>query len=216
MDMLSNKGKAAWALALVLFVIGLGPLHGGCDFRVDRDSRMAPVSKALAEANEKFTYQGKPIHPAIVYQLISWGYDEHSVTASLDLLAAHNHKEYSRFEVKTSGGWIECRLNDLRPAFQDYETFSYKHLGVLADGTHVLYTCYSGGGSGAYCYLIFIRFGTEKAYDLYAKPYVRLLMKVICVYSLGDRDDGEVKVLNDRVIVGKSKHRDKEIVLRLE
>jgi hypothetical protein len=216
MDMLSNKGNAAWALALALFVIGLGSLNGGCDFRGDVNGRMAPVRKALAEANEDFTFQGQPIHPAIVYQLISWGYDEHSVTASLDLLAAHNHNEHSRSEVEIRDGWIKCKFSEVRPALQDYETFSYKHLGVLADGTHVLYTCYSGGGSGAYCYLIFIRFGTEKAYDLHAEPYARLLMRVICVYSLGDRDDGEVRVLSDRVIVGCSKYRDKEIVLKLE
>ena len=30
------------------------------------------IDSALIEANDKFTYQGKPIHPGLVQQFMSW------------------------------------------------------------------------------------------------------------------------------------------------
>ena len=72
------------------------------------------------------------------------------------------------------------------------------------------------GGSGTFMNLLFIRFETKKAYDLRGKPYTRLPMTVVCIYALGDRDDGEITVLSDRVVVGPSTHRDKAVAIKLD
>jgi hypothetical protein len=71
----------------------------------------------------------------------------------------------------------------------------------------VLETGEGGGGSGIFMDLFFVRFDIGEGYTEEGSKNSRLLMTVVRIFSLGDRDDGEIEVLADRVIVGKSRYR---------
>jgi hypothetical protein len=205
----------------VLSVAGCGGRDGAAvgepQRTLDPQATPRPTANAvLAEARSNFTVSGKPIHPALVYEFMPWLPDNEPITVAVDLLAARRSGEYSELAVAVREGWIECEVTSFRPVTEDVRMFGYKRWGVLSDGTQVLYTYYSSGGTGAFCYLMFVRLETENTSDLHTKLRARLIMKVIGIYSLGDRDDGTVQVLPDRVIVGPSKYRDKEVVLKLD
>lgn len=229
-----GRSRAAWMrlrVKLFSYSFGKGPIdgdsvavklvalyeviaHGNRD--LGAGAAKTDLDKALKEAKENFTVHGKPVHPGLIYDLKGWMSDRLPITVAVDLLAARDSNEYYEPEVKLRAGWIECDIRGYRPATQDECRFGYQRKGVLDDRTQVLRVYYWPGGSGTFMYLMFIRFDTEKAFDLEMKPYTRLLMKLVCLYALGDNDDGEVTVLSDHVIVGKSKYRDKEIVLKLD
>ena len=171
---------------------------------------------ALEEARERFTCGGKPIHPGLVHEFMPWMSDGLPTTVAVDLLPSVDSNEFNEDDVKIRAAWIECDLREELSAVGVRPSFGYQRSGILADGTQVLRTYYCGGGSGTFMCLMLIRFDTEKAFDLGMKPYTRLLMKLVCLYALGDDDDAKVQVLKDRVIVGRSKCRDKEVVLKLE
>ena len=170
----------------------------------------------MQEAREKFTLGGRPIHPGLVYEFMAWISDNLPTTVAVDLLASVDTNEYCRDDVRSRAGWIECDLREEPSAVGVKPSFGYQGRGAMQDGTQVLRVYWCGGGSGTFMYLMLVRFDSEKAYDLQAKPYWRLIMRLVCLYALGDNDDADVRVLPDRVIVGPSKYREKEVVLKLE
>ncbi len=46
--------------------------------------------------------------------------------------------------------------------------------------------------------------------------YPRLLMSILRSYGLGDRDDGEIKIQDNSVVVGISKYRENPALLQFE
>ena len=170
------------------------------------------MSSALVEANQDFTYQGIPVHPFLVKEFETWMSDNCSpVTVSVDVIAASKARnEYSTSSVTVNGSQVKATDAD------DTGYYQYERLGILADGTQVLEVADSGGGSGVFKKLLFVRFSTDKAYDLNGKVYERLLMTVVREFPLGDRDDGNIEVGDDGVIVSSSKYREKPTVLTFE
>jgi len=87
-----------------------------------------------------------------------------------------------------------------------YESFYYRWLGKMADGTHVVETGESGGGSGFFMDLMFIRF-SEGEIMVENEKRPQLLMSIVGIYLLGDRYDGEIIVHPDRVFIPASKNQ---------
>ena len=134
--------------------------------------------------------------------------DNGPITVAVDIVAAYGSNEYSD-GVEADGRRVRTVMSDEHPG----EWYQHERLGTLADGTHVLKTAECGGGSGVFMELLFVRLKPEEAYRPDGKPYGRLLMTVVRWYPLGDRDDGEVQVRQNRVIVGRSGHRTRPVVL---
>ncbi len=180
------------------------------------------VFARLLEAREHFTIGGKPIHPALLYEFNQGFEDRGPVVTAVEPTSGQTSDRYFYAPVRQRAGWTECSVKSLPPHCAEKDPprnepmFGYQRLGSLAEGTQVLRVYYQSGGSGIFLDLFFIRFETEKAYDSAGKPFTRIVMRCVCQYPLGDRDDAEVKVLPDRVIVGKSKYRDKEVELKLD
>ncbi len=175
-----------------------------------------PPNAGLLEARGSFTCRGKPIHPGLVNQMMPWISDNRPTTVSVDILASVNTNQYPQDQVRVRAGWTECDLEGEPSAAGVKPSCGYQHCGGLANGVQVLRVYRCGGGSGIFTYLMFVRFETEIGLDWELKPYPRLLMKLVAVYPLGDRDDGEIKVLSDRVVIGKSQYRDKKVELKLD
>lgn len=169
----------------------------------------ASVDSLLNEANGRFTINEKPIHPGLFQEFAIWLSDNSNpVTVTVDVLAgAKARNEYDADAVKVQDGYISYSRDN-------GESFSYKWLGRLSNGLHVVEVADSGGGSGVFSDLFFIRFDKGEGWDNDGKKYDRLLMTVVRTFALGDRDDGEIKVLPDQVIVGKSKYRNEEAVMK--
>ena len=169
------------------------------------------IQSALAEANAKFTYKGKPIHPKLVQEFATWLSDFcRPKTISVDIAAAFDTNEYSDYDVKIKrNGYVY---------FQEEKTsgyFYYKWLGRLKNGLHVLLTGDSGGGSGVFMDIYFVKFSIDKGFSPQGQPYPRLLMSIIRVYPLQDRYEGQIEVLpeENKVILGWGGSHSKKAVI---
>ena len=173
-------------------------------------SAVEPKSN-LAEADASFTYKGKPIHPGLVQEFSSWISDPGlPTTITVDISAPHRN-EYSA-DVTVDGKSI-CMDTEDGDGKKDGGYFCYEHLGKLANGLHVLKTSASGGGSGVFQDLFFVKFAKGEGYAEEGKKYKRLLMSIVRQYTFREGDDGKIKVLPDKVVIGNSQNRDKPTTL---
>jgi hypothetical protein len=172
----------------------------------------ASNSKYLNEVNTKFTLNGKPIHPKLIEEFNpSLADSGKPIKISVDVLAAYNSNEYPYDEISIrKGNWI--RLDNKEPNDNTY--FAYKWLGKTNNDIHVLHIAESGGGSGVFISLFFVKFTTDVGINEKGNKYNRLLMSIVRIYTLGDRDDAEIKVTKDSVVIGKSIYRKKPQILR--
>jgi hypothetical protein len=63
--------------------------------------------------------------------------------------------------------------------------------------------------------LLLVRFHRDRV-GQNAKVRDRLLMTSVGSFILGDRDDGSIRIEGDRLIVGRSRYRPREKVVRLD
>jgi hypothetical protein len=91
------------------------------------------------------------------------------------------------------------------------ESFGYKHIGKTKSGVHVIYTSYSGGGSGIFNSIYFFTITLDRAFTLDLKSSTvevkrpRLILKNIGSINLGDRWVGDIYVKGDILYLGKDK-----------
>lgn len=176
-------------LCLMFFVMFITPLM---------------ASEQLNEANAKFTYKGKPMHPFLVGRLSNFISDNRPpIVTTVDVSAAFDTNEYPQREIKKRDDWWFVERTDKYKDIPLYESFDYHWLGKLADGTHVLETGSSGGGSGFFMDLMFIRFSEGEIF-WEGKKEKQLLMSTVGTYSLGDRYNGDIKVYPDKVFIPAS------------
>jgi hypothetical protein len=100
--------------------------------------------------------------------------------------------------------------------------FSYKRLGTLRNGVHVLETADNGGGSSVFMSLLFVKFAIDEDYSQNAPDtFTRrqtIVTKRVGEFAPGDRYEATVVVRGDAVEVGADKRdgdRKKPVVLRL-
>jgi hypothetical protein len=183
-----------------------GAFRGGSDpeRRKKRSFRHPPSGKTckevLAEANKSFTYMGKPIHPALLREFQCWISDQNPVTYLVDVSAAYDTNEYCQ-EVKRGKRGIVCEEDDDGLRGPHSPCFAYRHLGRLADGTHVLRTAEWGSGTMVADYLVFVRFELGRGCYQDGHPYDQLLMRLTRDFFLGDRFKGKVELRRDRAVI---------------
>lgn len=161
----------------------------------------------LEEANRDFTYKGQPIHPGLIQQFEGWLSDSGKpITTAVDVAAAFGTNQYPGDDVIKNEDWI--RTNGKEGAF-----FQYKWLGKLEGDHHVLVVCSCTGGSGIFESLYFCKFHKESG-DFDGEKYQKLILKIEQKQTLGDHDDANITIKKDKVVVGKSKNRDTELILK--
>ena len=88
--------------------------------------------------------------------------------------------------------------------------FSYKRVGTLRNGVHVLETWENGGGSGVFTSVLFVTFAIDDDLGVTSRNELerrrRLLMKRVGEVGIGDRYLGTVTVRDDTVEVSADNH----------
>jgi hypothetical protein len=167
------------------------------------------AAESLEDPDREFRFHGKPIHPLLVKQFEPWISDARPpITVEINLTAAWDSNEYAA-EFKTDSNAV------VSVSLPEGSSYSYRHLGRLKDGIHVLRTFDSSGGSGVFEAVLFVRLRTSLAYLADGvKQGQQVFLQVVRRYPLGDRDKAEVVVKQDHVIVGRSRYRAEPVLLR--
>jgi len=166
------------------------------------------AQQALREALRDFTCEGQPIHPALIHLFDGLEADDGPVIVAVDVHEARDSNQFFT-PVLRNGPDIYCDLPDTNPP----EHFHYERLGALADGTQVLKTSWNGGGSGDFENLLLVRFQLEAYRRPEGQRDWRLILREIEDFPLGDRDDGNITIQPDHVIVGPSRYRTQPVTV---
>ena len=157
-----------------------------------------PTAEAyLVEANNDFTFKGHPIHPGLVKEFQNWESDYRPpITVALDIGAVYDTNEYADAPTPASNGGVSIILGD------GGEQFSYKRLGRLDNGLHVLHTLDKSAGTGIFQSLTFVRFHLGQGFDRDGiRPSERLLMSVVRVYAIVGPKTPHIRIKGDEVRV---------------
>jgi hypothetical protein len=166
----------------------------------------AMANTQLDEANAKFTYKGKPIHPFLVGKFYNWMSDRRPpIVTTVDVAASFDTNEYRQKDIEKRGNWWFAEKKETyNKDTINHDIYGYHWLGRLANGCHVVEMGWGGGGSGFFEDLMVITF-SEGTIMRDGEKDNQLLMTVIETQSLGDRYEGDIKVYPDKVIIPPSK-----------
>ena len=117
------------------------------------------AGQQIDEANSKFTCRGKPIHPFVVKEFSNWLSDNRPpMITTVDVAAASDTNKYMDSEIEKRDNWLFAKTEVMDGDVRLCESFGYHWIGRLANGVHVLETGSSGGGSGFFMDLMFVKF----------------------------------------------------------
>ena len=172
--------RSLFLIGLCLGLASLSPAGAGTS------SAEAP----LAEANNDFTFKGRPIHPGLIKEFQNWLSDYRPpITVTLDVGAAYDTNEYADAVTPASDGGVSVILGD------GGERFSYRRLGRLQNGVHVLHIREKSAGTGIFQSLTFVRFHLGSGFDRDGiEPSQRLLMSVVRVYAIVGRKPPDIRI----------------------
>lgn len=165
----------------------------------------------LSNLDREFQFKGKPIHPLLIRKFEPWVSDTRPpIITELNLTAAWDSNEYAADFKTDADGTVSITI-------PQGGSFSYRPIGISPEGLHILRTFSSGGGSGVFQGILFLRIQSRIAFlSDGVKTGEQFFLQVMRRFPLGDRDDAEVIVKNDRVIIGKSRYRTEPVELRLD
>jgi hypothetical protein len=174
------------------------------------------LENELDEANKKFKYKGKPIHPGCVEQFnASLADTGPPIIRAVDVKSCINSNEFAGDFKVNDDGYI---IYEYGVEGENY--FGYKYIGKASGGLHVLDTISSGGGTMVAKTIFLTRFGLEnyKSFDNEGKINIekRLIMKFIGQIIRGDRDVGKVELKDNEIFLGESQYRKKMEVIHLD
>jgi hypothetical protein len=150
------------------------------------------LTSELNQLNKDFTYRGKPIHPRAVKDLTSWISDQRPGPIAVDIAGTFESNQYfGVYSVQENGNVFV----DLTQEYIEQEgSFSYKHLGRLANGLHVLLTYFHGGGSGVFQSVLLIECSIDFEYIHDGSRKSILMMQRRGEFGLGDRYNGTISI----------------------
>lgn len=156
----------------------------------------APTTRP-ADAGElgAFRFGGKPIHPACVRML---GIELQNTLPSVAAVDVEGCTRNASAAMTQEAEWVRIEL-------EGGGYFEYRHVGVSRSGIHVLETRESGGGTGVFMDLLFVRLTVDALVG--GERRQRVILTRLGGFVLGDRDDGVVRLDGDRLTIGRSRHR---------
>lgn len=166
----------------------------GKDVVVPERGQVNPLSlpQQLTEINKTFTYHGVPIHPRAVQDLTSWLSDGEPGPVAINVeMSLNSNRYYGGYAIsETHDVFIEFK----KQLFRSEGWFSYRHLGRLANGLHVLQTSDNGGGKGIFENLLLVECTIDYEFQSDGARRELLVMQRRGEFSLGDRYSGQIKL----------------------
>jgi hypothetical protein len=145
--------------------------------------------------------EGSAVHPGCIRELTTELADSMPVVAGIDIVGCRDSNEYAS-EYETSGQVLRWRdPTSTRGAY-----FQYEYLGSLSNGVHVVMTADSGGGSGIFQSLLFLRVGQATVLED-GKPRVRQMLTLVGSESVGDRAEVTVQLSGESVTIKRREFR---------
>jgi hypothetical protein len=172
------------------------------------DLGMPGMQRQFEEADLRFTYKGEPIHPFGVRELMEPVTDEYPGPVIVDLAGINGGYRYPATPSRNADGGVTAknppRDECLDPGEGEVEEgdnldgyFTYRRLGKLRNGWHVLRIGDNGGGPSVFEALLLVRFRLDREYGESVRQ--RLLMERRGMIRLGDRYEGRIRILGDSI-----------------
>ena len=172
--------------------------------------------KNATEPTEQILYsfdQSPFISPRIIQDLSCLISDNGDQVVAINLLKSQDSNRYfGDYEVVTNAGQNPCVQIDsttIENGETNHSSFWYQYVGQTSSGIHILETANSAGGSGIFKSLLLVELQWDTGISCDWKNLVvktgekRLLIKKVGEIPLGDRWNGELKVIGNSVCVGK-------------
>jgi len=164
----------------------------------------ARAADALDELRASFAIGGKPVPPEVFGDFgDAMMSDNRPVVVTVDALTAIDSNRYAD-PIKTHGGWVE-QIKQIDKA--NTETMAYRYIGATENGLLVVVAWWSGGGTGVFHTLHIVDAGWTGAFDDDGAPYRRLTLTNLRSVALGDRWEGDVKNVGNKINIDTSASR---------
>ena len=155
----------------------------------------------LAAQNPGLVWDGSAVHPGCIRELTTDLADPAPVSAAIDLQGCQRSNRYtSAIEVEGS----VLRWRDPNGGGRGY--FEYEYLGALASGVHIVRVGESGGGSGVFQSLLFLRTVVGEVLED-GRQRVRYLLTLIGSENLGDRAQVSVELKGTEITIRRRQFR---------
>jgi hypothetical protein len=178
---------------------------------------LGAVDKDVGDIAHLLRYSfSKPefIYPEIVEELDGWISDGLPVYAAVDLEGAMRSNRFflppENRKNPGSDGWVWVeRKSEFSCDSNPY--YGYKFIGVTPSGTHIIQTASSGGGTGIFCSVLFMRFQADEVLTSTldkTTTRTRILLRCIGQRPLGNRYYGEVTYADGLLTIGAGSRND--------
>jgi hypothetical protein len=157
-------------------------------------------ARELEEVRDRLSVGGTPISPRAIQDLLPWISDLRPGPVAVDLATAISGNRYHGEVVRHEKlGW----LVDLGKARDGTPVgwIAYLPVGKLRDGRHVLLVRDNGGGTLVSVCLLLVDIAVESVVDD-DRIVPRAIVRNRGLIPMGDRHEGTVRVLPDRIEIG--------------
>lgn len=173
-----------------------------------------------SEAGEpRVSFEKSPfVHPKIIEDLSTWASDSGEQVVAVNLDESENTNRY----------FGDIQVNGTVRPFVFYEnpdeckesgcpmgapSFGYRVIGRTPTGVYVLFTEWSGGGSGRFRRILLVSLEKERGLTNYSRGTAMLqldrerrLIKRLGEIALGDRYEGEIVLKGNRLEIGQDEY----------
>lgn len=201
----SSTLSEVWVLAVLILLSSV----------VSAQSK-ATLQKQLVQIDKDFTYRGKSIHPRAIKDLTSWVADTLPGPIAVDVAGTFDTIRYfGDYKIQENGNvFIDLTQEPL----EDTGWFSYRHLGRLANGLHVIRTFDNGGGTGVFQSILLLECLIDYEYKDNGQRRSMLILRRRGEFGIGDRYDGKITVdsKHNRVTINPDKRNvEKAFTIRI-
>jgi hypothetical protein len=140
-------------------------------------------------------WQGKAVHPGCIKELSTELSDARPIVAAIDLEGCQQSNRHSG-EVQVDGRIL--RVRDADSESRGY--VQYEDLGSLMSEVHVVRIAESGGGSGVFQSLLFLRTASAPVVED-GKTRLRSTLTLVGSETLGDRAESTVSISGNDVTI---------------
>lgn len=165
---------------------------------------MLTLWQVMTTGQPGLIWDGTAVHPGCIQELTTDLADPTPVVAAVDLEGCRRSNRFA------SSAEIDGRVLRWRnPDGEGRGYFQYEYLGVLANGVHVVRVEDSGGGSGVFHSLLFLRTSRRPVLEG-GRQRVRHILTVVGSEGLGDRTRATVELKGSEVTIRKRDFRGAE------